>query len=92
MHTAKLIGLRLLPVFAAAALLFMAQRLAVEAYWEIHPEAKLEAEFRRPFVQKALMDLREKRQKNAQEEAQKQEALEKLFEQWGLSKTQMENR
>lgn len=80
MRTARLIGLGLLPVLAITALLFLAQRLAVEAYWEVHPEAKLQAEFRRPLVQKALIDLRDKRQKDAQDEARKQEVLEKFFD------------
>lgn len=65
MRTARLIGLGLLPVLAIAALLFLAQRLAVEAYWEMHPEAKLQAEVRRPLVEKALLDLRERREKEA---------------------------
>ncbi len=84
MRTIRLTLLGLLPVLAIAALMVLAQRLAVEAYWEIHPEAKLEAEVRRPTVEQALSGLRERRQK----EAQRALALEKALEPFGLAKSQ----
>lgn len=66
MRSAKLILGRLWPVLAVAGLLVLAQRLAVEGYWETHPEARLQAEIQRPAVEKALIKLREQRQNAAQ--------------------------
>jgi len=88
MRNAGMIASKLLPVLAVAALIFLAQRLAVEAYWEIHPEAKLEAEVRRPLVEKAISNLRDHRQKERQQALN----LEKALESYNLAKSpQREN-
>lgn len=86
MRTIRLILLGLFPVLAIAALMVLAQRLAVEAYWEVHPEAKLEAEVRRPAVEKAISSLRERRR----QETQQAVALEKALEPFGLAKSQQQ--
>jgi hypothetical protein len=66
MQAIKPLVARLWPVLVIAGLLVLAQRLAVDAYWETHPEAKLQAEIQRPVVEKTLIKLRDQRRKAAQ--------------------------
>lgn len=72
----------------ALTLMVVAQRLAVRAYWEVHPEEQLKAATQQPLVERALVKLADSQKAQHRHEERLTEFLknlEAMVESKGLS-------